>query len=200
MYRYRRRIAMLSVGAQLGCPVRRRIEGEIEIARPVEIAFETTRSRTPTRFLLQPGALAVRGEPPGQDGVPKTCDEWRNCSGLARQRDLLWRVGARRSDQRSVDKPCRACRAASPQPSISSNQPRQPSGHPRTTHSGLLVQDIFTLSVRRDTAGTLSCRALGRSLIRDYLLARPSRKRQRLPVQLLGSASAPLPYLRGRHR
>ena len=50
MDRYRRRIAMLSVGAQLGCPVRRRIEGEIEIARPVEIVFETTRSHTPTRL------------------------------------------------------------------------------------------------------------------------------------------------------
>jgi len=37
MDRYRRRIAMLSVGAQLGCPVRRRIEGEIEIARPVDL-------------------------------------------------------------------------------------------------------------------------------------------------------------------
>jgi hypothetical protein len=49
MDRYRRRIAMLSVGAQLGCPVRRRIDGEIGIARPVEIVFETTRSRTPTR-------------------------------------------------------------------------------------------------------------------------------------------------------
>jgi hypothetical protein len=42
MCRYRRRIAMLSVGAQLGCPVRRRIEGEIEIAPLVEIVFETT--------------------------------------------------------------------------------------------------------------------------------------------------------------
>ena len=40
MDRYRRRIAMLSVGAQLGCPVRRRTEGEIEIAPPVEIVFE----------------------------------------------------------------------------------------------------------------------------------------------------------------
>jgi hypothetical protein len=48
MDRYRRRIAMLSVGAQLACPVRRRIEREIEIARPVEIVFETTRSRAPT--------------------------------------------------------------------------------------------------------------------------------------------------------
>ena len=47
MDRYRRRIAMLSVGAQLRCPVWRRIEGEIEIARPVEIVFETTRSHTP---------------------------------------------------------------------------------------------------------------------------------------------------------
>lgn len=52
MYRYRRRIAMMSVGAQLRCPVRRRIEGEIEIARPVEIVFETTRSHTPTRFFF----------------------------------------------------------------------------------------------------------------------------------------------------
>ena len=32
MDRYRHRIAMLSVGAQLGCPVRRRIEGEIDRA------------------------------------------------------------------------------------------------------------------------------------------------------------------------
>jgi hypothetical protein len=59
MDRYRRRIAMLSAGAQLGCLVRRRIEGEIEIARPVEIVFETTRSRARTRFflsrVLQPG-------------------------------------------------------------------------------------------------------------------------------------------------
>jgi hypothetical protein len=59
MDRYKRRIAMLSAGAQLGCPVRRRIEGEIEIARLVEIVFETTRSRAPTRFflsrVLQPG-------------------------------------------------------------------------------------------------------------------------------------------------
>jgi hypothetical protein len=54
MDRYIRRIAMLSVGAQLGCPVRRRIEGEIEIARPVEIVFETTRSRT------RPGSSSAR--------------------------------------------------------------------------------------------------------------------------------------------
>ena len=33
-------------------PVRRRIEDEIEIARPVEIVFETTRSHTPTRFFF----------------------------------------------------------------------------------------------------------------------------------------------------
>ena len=50
MDRYGRCIAMLSVGPQLGCPVGRRIEGEIEIARPVEIVFETTRSHTPTRL------------------------------------------------------------------------------------------------------------------------------------------------------
>ena len=57
MDRYRRRIAILSVDAQLGCPVGRRTEGEIEIARPVEIVFETG-SHTPTRFffsrVLQP--------------------------------------------------------------------------------------------------------------------------------------------------
>jgi len=33
-------------------PVRRRSDGEIEIAQPVEIVFETTRSRTPTRFFF----------------------------------------------------------------------------------------------------------------------------------------------------
>ena len=49
MNRYRRRIAMLSVGAQLGCPVRRRTEGEIEITRPVAVVFETTRSHTTCR-------------------------------------------------------------------------------------------------------------------------------------------------------
>lgn len=70
MYRYRRRIAMMSVGAQLRCPVRRRIEGEIEIARPVEIVFETTRSHPPTRF-FSAGCSAVRGGPPGHDGVPR---------------------------------------------------------------------------------------------------------------------------------
>lgn len=71
MDRYRRRIAMLSVGAQLGCPVRRRIEGEIEIARPVEIVFETTRSRTPTRFffsqVLQPFGVNLLGKTVYQD-------------------------------------------------------------------------------------------------------------------------------------
>ena len=71
MYRYRRRIAMLSVGAQLGCPVRRRIEGEIEIARPVEIVFETTRSHTPTRFffsrVLQPFVVNLLGKTVYQD-------------------------------------------------------------------------------------------------------------------------------------
>ena len=79
MDRYRRRIAMLSVGAQLGCAVRRRIEGEIEIARPVEIVFETARSRTPTRFFLsrvfQPFVVNLLGKT-----VYQTCDEWRNCS------------------------------------------------------------------------------------------------------------------------
>ena len=49
MDRYIRRIAMLSVGAQLGCPVRRRTEGEIEITRPVAVVFETTRSHTTCR-------------------------------------------------------------------------------------------------------------------------------------------------------
>ncbi len=71
MDRYRRRIAMLSVGAQLGCPVRRRIECEIEIARPVEIAFETTRSHTPTRFffsrMLQPFRVNLLGKTVYQD-------------------------------------------------------------------------------------------------------------------------------------
>jgi hypothetical protein len=66
MDRYRRRIAMLSVGAQLGCPVRRRTEGEIEIVRPVEIVFETTRSHTPTRFffsrVLQPFVVKLLGK------------------------------------------------------------------------------------------------------------------------------------------
>jgi hypothetical protein len=71
MDRYRRRIAMLSVGAQLGCPVRRRIEGEIEIARPVEIVFETTRSHTATRFffsrVLQPFRVNLLGKTVYQD-------------------------------------------------------------------------------------------------------------------------------------
>jgi hypothetical protein len=56
---------MLFVGGQLGCPVRRRIDGEIEIARPVEIVFETTRSHTPTRFffswVLQPFVVKLLG-------------------------------------------------------------------------------------------------------------------------------------------
>ena len=71
MDRYRRRIAMLSVGAQLGCPVRRRIEGEIEIARPVAIVFETTRSHTPTWFffsrVLQPFVVNLLGTTVHQD-------------------------------------------------------------------------------------------------------------------------------------
>ena len=79
MDRYRRRIELLSVGAQLGCPVRRRIEGEIEIARPVEIVFETTRSHTATRFffsqVLQPFGVNLLSKT-----VCQTCDEWRNCS------------------------------------------------------------------------------------------------------------------------
>ena len=61
MDRYRRRIAMLSVGAQLGCPVRRRIEGEIEIARPVEIVFETT--ATPTTTAPSPDRMAHAATP-----------------------------------------------------------------------------------------------------------------------------------------
>ena len=48
MDRYRRRIAMLSVGAQLGCPVRRRIEGEIEIARPVDFAVASHHAKSMT--------------------------------------------------------------------------------------------------------------------------------------------------------
>ena len=71
MDRYRRRIAMLSVGAQLVCPVRRRIDSEIEIARPVEIVFETTRSRAPTRFflsrVLQPFVVNLPGTTVYQD-------------------------------------------------------------------------------------------------------------------------------------
>ncbi len=71
MDRYRRRTAMLSVGAQLGCPLRRRIEGEIEIARPVEIVFETTRSHTPTRFffsrVLQPFGVNLAAKTVYQD-------------------------------------------------------------------------------------------------------------------------------------
>jgi hypothetical protein len=61
MDRYRRRIAMLSVGAQLGCPLRRRIEGEIEIARPVEIVFETT--ATPTTTAPSPDRTAHAATP-----------------------------------------------------------------------------------------------------------------------------------------
>ena len=42
-----------------------------------------------------------------------------------------------RSDQRCVDKPCRACRATSPQPSMISNLPPPTVRHPRMTrHSG----------------------------------------------------------------
>jgi hypothetical protein len=71
MDRHRRRIAILSVGAQLGCPVRRRTEGENEIARPVEIVFETTRSHTPTRFffsrVLQPFGVKLLGRTVYQD-------------------------------------------------------------------------------------------------------------------------------------
>jgi hypothetical protein len=52
-------------------PVRRRIEDEIEIARPVEIVFETTRSRTPTRFffsrVLQPFVVNLLGTTVYQD-------------------------------------------------------------------------------------------------------------------------------------
>jgi hypothetical protein len=71
MDRYRRRTAMLSVGAQLGCPLRRRIEGEIEIAQPVEIVFETTRSHAPTRFffsrVLQPFGVNLAAKTVYQD-------------------------------------------------------------------------------------------------------------------------------------
>jgi hypothetical protein len=71
MDRYRRRIAMLFVGAKLGCPVRRRIEGEIEIARPVEIVSRRPRSRTPTRFffsrVLQPFVVNLLGTTVYQD-------------------------------------------------------------------------------------------------------------------------------------
>ena len=67
MDRYRRRIAMVSVGAHLGCPVRRRIEGEM----PVEIVFETTRSHTPTRFffsrVLRPLGVNLLGNTVYQD-------------------------------------------------------------------------------------------------------------------------------------
>ena len=83
MYRYRRRIAMLSVGAQLGCPVRRRLEGEIEIARPVEIMFETTRSHTPTRFFFS-RVLQLFVVNSWARRCTKTCDEmgelFRACS------------------------------------------------------------------------------------------------------------------------
>ena len=74
MDRYRRRTAMLSVGAQLGCPLRRRIEGEIEIARPVEIVFETTEA-IPRPGSSSAGCSSRSSEPRGQRRCTKTCDE-----------------------------------------------------------------------------------------------------------------------------
>ena len=79
-----------------------------------------------------------------------------------------------RSDQHCVDKPCRACRATSPQPSMISNLPpptvRQSADDPTFWASG---QDISTLSARQDSAGTRLDAQRRSSLIRDYLLARP---------------------------
>jgi hypothetical protein len=100
MDRYRRRIAMLFVGAQLGCPVRRRIEGEIEIARPVEIVFETTPKPYPDTVLLQPGAPAVRGESPGHDGVPRHAT---NGGTVPQLQPSAGRQGY------TDDEPCRRC-------------------------------------------------------------------------------------------
>jgi hypothetical protein len=75
-------------------PVRRRIEGEIEIAPPVEIMFETTRSRTPTRFffsrVLQPFEVNLLGTTVYQD-MRRMEELFRNSNG---QRDgwllLTW--------------------------------------------------------------------------------------------------------------
>ena len=110
MDRYRRRIAMQSVGAQLGCPVRRRIEGEIEIARPVEIVFETTRSRTPTRFffsrVLQPFEVDLLGTTVYQD-MRRMEELFRNsdCSATPTTSGtrLSWRCCGRRRQGISVD-------------------------------------------------------------------------------------------------
>jgi hypothetical protein len=71
MDRYRRRIAMLSVGAQLGCPVRRRALRVRSRSRRLWRSCSRPPEAITRPGSLQPGAPAVRGEPSGHDGVPR---------------------------------------------------------------------------------------------------------------------------------
>jgi hypothetical protein len=75
---------MLSVDAQLGRPVRRRIDGEIDIAPPVEIVFETTRSpyADPVLFsrVLQPFVVNLLGTTVYQD-MRRMEELFRNSNG-----------------------------------------------------------------------------------------------------------------------
>ena len=156
MDRYRRRIAMLSVGAQLGCPVRRRTEGEIEIARPVEIVFETTRSHTPTRFffsrVLQPFVVKLLGKTVYQD-MRRMEELFRNSNdhSTIAKRTAHAAIPARRVPARNTT------RASTHRPAVSAEYPWASCSHLTSTIPHLLA-DHFLVDLGRAGTTTLPLR------------------------------------------
>jgi hypothetical protein len=77
MDRYRRRIAMLSEGAQLGCPVRRRIVDLGEAGEHRDLCLGVAQRISPG----QPPALAYRAESSGKlsAGTRRTMSDERKC-------------------------------------------------------------------------------------------------------------------------
>jgi hypothetical protein len=151
MGRYRRRIAMLSVSPQLGCPVRRRIEGEIEIARPVEIVFETTRSHTPTRFffsrVLQPFVVKLLGKTVYQD-MRRMEELFRNSN----HHSTIAKPNGACGDSCLASTRSNATRASTHRPAVSADYPWARFAHPSPRPFGtcLLITSLLILVWRYD--------------------------------------------------
>jgi hypothetical protein len=153
MDRYRRRIAILSVGVQLGCPVGRRTEGEIEIARPVEIVFETTQSHTPTRFffsrVLQPFVVKLLGKTVYQD-MRRMEELFRNSNhhSTIAKRTAHVATPARRVPARNTT------RSLTHRPAVSAEYPWASCSHLTSTIPHLLA-DHFLVDLGRAGTTTL---------------------------------------------
>jgi hypothetical protein len=129
MDRYRRRMAMLSVGAQLGCPVRRRIEGEIEIARAGGDRVRDHPNPYPDRFffsrVLQPFVVNL---------APKTVyQDMRAMEELFRNSNhhsTIAKPNGACGDSCSASARSNAARASSHPPAVSAEYPWARAAHP----------------------------------------------------------------------